>query len=104
MRPIMTLCDAAPLEQRLDALTVQVEQLTKALETSLTGAGAVWLPRRKLAERFGMSPRTADVYIASAITEGRLQTFRPTDASGTSGHPLYHVGDFEAYIRRQTNH
>ena len=100
MKPIMQLCDAAPLEQRLDALTAQVEHLTKALENTITGAGAIWLPRRKLAERFGMSPRTADVYIASAITEGRLQTFRPTDASGTSGHPLYHVADFEAYIRR----
>lgn len=101
MRPIMQLCDAAPIEQRLDALTAQVEHLTKALENTITGAGAIWLPRRKLAERFGMSPRTADLYIASAITEGRLQTFRPTDAGGNTGHPLYHVGDFEAYIRRQ---
>ena len=98
----MQLCDAAPLEQRLAALTVQVEQLTKMLETTITGAGAIWLPRRKLAERFGMSPRTADIYIASAITEGRLKNFRPTDASGTAGHPLYHVADFEAYISRQT--
>ncbi len=103
MTPIMQLCDAAPLEARLADLTVRVEQLTQALETTLTGAGAVWLPRRKLADRFGMSPRTADVYIASAITEGRLQSFRPTDASGNAGHPLYNVADFEAYIRRKTS-
>lgn len=96
----IALIPAAPVEEKLDALTRQVEQLTQALETTITGAGAVWLPRRRLAERFGMSPRSATIYIASAITEGRLRNFRPTDASGNAGHPLYHVADFEAYISR----
>lgn len=97
----ITLIPASPVEEKLDALTRQVEQLTQALETTLTGAGAVWLPRRKLAERFGMSVRSAGLYIASAITEGKLQYFKPADCCGNTGHTLYHVGDFEAYIRRQ---
>ena len=96
----LALVEAQPLTERIDHLSTLVERLADALEQSTTGVAAEWLPRKKLATRFGLSPRQADLYIASAVTAGKLSHFKPADLSGRRGHTLYKVSEFEAYIRR----
>lgn len=97
------LCEAKPIEERIDRLATLVERLADTLDATGGAEQPEWLPRRKLAARFGMSPRSADVYIASAISSGKLSHFQPADMLGKRGHTLYRVADFEAYLRRLEN-
>lgn len=96
----ISLVESQPITDRLDRLSTLVERLAEALDQTATGTEAEWLPRKKIAARFGLSPRQADLYLASAVTAGKLAHFKPADLSGRRGHTLYRVSEFEAYIRR----
>lgn len=96
----IALVESQPITERIDRLSTLVERLAETLDQTATGTEAEWLPRKKIAARFGLSPRQADLYLASAVTAGKLAHFKPADLSGRRGHTLYKVSEFEAYIRR----
>lgn len=99
----ISLVESQPITERIDRLSTLVERLAETLDQTATGTEAEWLPRKKIAVRFGLSPRQADLYLASAVTDGKLSHFKPADLSGRRGHTLYRVSEFEAYIRRLEN-
>lgn len=96
----ISLVESAPIEARIDGLTETVRRLADALEKSASGTEAIWLPRRHLAARFGLTSRNAGLYIAGAVSAGMLEHFRPAGPDGSPGQTLYKVTDFEKYLRR----
>ena len=96
----MQLVPAEPLEQKLDTLSNEIAALRQALENTGDGNRPEWLPRRKLAAMFGMSPRSADMYIAAAVSSNALRTIKPRALGTATGHMLYNVRDFENFIAR----
>lgn len=99
--------------KKIDLLTTEdLDDRFEGLKKELRAWGAMlseggaapgmpgWLPLKKLAAYFGMSPKQAGRYLASAQSDGAITAFRPTDCNGTSGHMLYSVADFEAYLKR----
>ncbi len=102
--PASLACPTAPIsfipaEPVLEKLASLGKQVQQALDCA--GEGAVYLPLRKLGERYGMSRECARRYVNSAISDGAIRVIRPKDAAGNLGDRLYHVADFEAYISRQ---
>jgi hypothetical protein len=96
----MNLVPSEPLEKKLETLASELSALRVALEHTGDGNRPEWLPRRKLATMFGMSPRSADMYIAAAISSAALRTIKPRALGSATGHMLYNVRDFETFISR----
>ena len=90
------------LDTHMSGLREELKKIAALFSDRETDAAAPrWLPLAKLAAYFGMSRRHAARYVASAISEHALTAFRPTDCNGTEGHLLYHVEEFERYLRRR---
>ncbi len=102
MLPLTTLqlVDAAPLVERLEKIETLLTDLTRGGGTASTEPE--YLPLRKLAARYGMSPQNARLYTAAAVSAGQLRVIRPLCADGvTHGNTLYHVEDFRAWLARE---
>lgn len=100
MTTALQLIPADAVLEKIADLSAQVRTLSTSLENYDATSRPQWLPRRKLAALFGMSPRSADMYIASGISANALRVIRPRDISGKTGHPIYNVADFEKFISR----
>jgi len=85
-----------------EPILAQIENLAKKLDSALdrSGENAIYATAGTISTRYGMSRRCTHLYLAGGVSDGKIRIIRPTQPNGKPGNTLYHIADFEAYIRR----
>lgn len=95
----------AVLDVKLASLSKSLYQELKVLHSLLEEyegvPNAKYLTVSKLAKIYGMSRTSCQRYLASAVSAGAIEHFKPRDLNGTPGSTLYNVEHFDAYIKRE---
>lgn len=95
----MLLTEAAPILNALDEIRAQLAALQRGVYNTEPADTPAYLYPAALGRRFGMKPRTTLYHLAAAREAGAVRTLTPPTPTGTPGRTLYHVADFEAFLR-----